>query len=244
MPLLALEKVSKTYRSGPDPIPVLREVALSIEPGECLAVWGPRASGKTTLLRIVAGLEVPQLGTVRFEGKDVHRDPSLPVCLLRERIGWVRGAGRAADGLEALDYVALSLLESSEGLRRARRESWQALACVGISQRARTRCEELTQAELALMSIAHAIVRRPSVLLADEPAAHLGVPERESIMRRLRTIAEERALAVLVTVSDIPSLVQGHRVGSLSEGRLLTHEPTPMRPDNVLELPNRSYATG
>jgi ABC-type cobalamin/Fe3+-siderophores transport system ATPase subunit len=240
MPLLSVENVSKAYESGPRRTPVLREATLSIEPGECMAVWGQRASGKTTLLKVAAGLLTPDLGTVRFKDRDIHRAAS-PVQLLGEQIGWARGAGPEADGLEALDYVALSLLES-DSLRHARRESWEALACVGIAQRARTRCECLSNTERALMSIAHAIVRRPSLLLADEPAAQLGAAEREPVMGLLRALAEERSLGVLLTVSDIPSLVQAHRVASLSEGWLLAPQAVPPPHDNVLEFPNRSYA--
>lgn len=244
MPLLALEKVSKTYWSGSHPIPVLSEVSLSLEPGECLAVWGPRSSGKTTLLKLACGLEPPQRGTVRFANHDIHLHPRSRSRLLGGQIGWMLPPEREPRGLEALDYVALSLLGGSQRLRSARRISWQALACVGISQRAGVRCADLTQAERALLAIARSIAPRPSILLADDPAAHLDCSGRERVLGRLRTLSEQRGIAVLVTVPDPPSLVHSHRVASLSDGRLLTSGHARAHPHTIPAIPRRNHATG
>ncbi|MGN6372741.1 MAG: ATP-binding cassette domain-containing protein [Solirubrobacteraceae bacterium] len=245
MPLLALENVSKSYRSGTHRTIVLRDACMSVAAGECVAIWGQRASGKTTLLNVAAGRQAPELGTVLLDGSDIYREQpsgSLPVG---DRVAWAHSAGWEAEGLETLDYMALSLLEGAKELRRARRESWEALASLGVSHIARTRCELLAGYERAAMSIARAMARRPSVLIADEPAAHLTAAERGSLMALLRKTAEERSLAVLVTVSDIPSMVHAHRAGSLSEGLLSAPEPaaSPLY-DNVVEFPSRGYATG
>jgi ABC-type cobalamin/Fe3+-siderophores transport system ATPase subunit len=245
MPLLALENVSTSYRSGPHRTVVLRQACMSVHAGECVAIWGQRASGKTTLLNVAGGRQAPELGSVLLDGKDVYRASYSPTRIVGGRVAWARSAGWEAEGLQALDYMALSLLQSARELRRARRESWEALACLGVSHIARTRCELLSGYERAAMAVARAIARRPSVLIADEPTAHLSPAERGSFIGLLRRTAEERSLAVLVTVPDIPSMVHAHRAGSLSEGLLSAPEPMATSPhDNVLEFPSRGYATG
>lgn len=239
---LSLELVSKSYWRGPHQTVVLDEVSLSVFPGECVAVWGQRGSGKTTLLKVAAGLETPDSGTVTFKSRALAQmSKAQLVRLLREEIGWARRSGPESDELEMLDYVALPLLKS-HALRGARRRSAQALARVGVVDCSKGRWEDLTDGERTLVSIAHAMVRSPSLLVVDDPTANLDVLQREEVMGLLRSAAEQEWLAVLITVPDMPSMVHAHRIGSLSDGRLLVPSgPSPER-DNVVELPVRGRA--
>jgi putative ABC transport system ATP-binding protein len=239
---LSLERVSKGYWRGAHETTVLKDISLSVYSGECVAVWGQRGSGKTTLLKVAAGLEPPERGVVNFKGRDLGRLSKTEIVrLLREEIGWARRSGPESDELEMLDYVALPLLKHHT-LRRARRRSAQALARVGVADCSKGRWEDLTDGERTLVSIAHAMVREPSLLVVDDPTANLDVIQREQVMGLLRTAAEEEWLAVLITVPDMPSMVHAHRIGSLSDGRLLVPSgASPVR-DNVVELPLRGRA--
>jgi ABC-type multidrug transport system ATPase subunit len=163
------------------------------------------------------------------------------VRLLREEIGWARRTGPESDELEMLDYVALPLLKR-QTLRRARRLSAAALARVGVAGCSKGRWEDLTDGERTLVSIAHAMVRQPSLLVVDDPTANLDVLQREEVMGLLRTTAEQDGLAVLITVPDMPSMVHAHRIGSLSDGRLLVPSGTSPERDNVVEFPGRGRA--
>ncbi|HEX4114846.1 MAG TPA: ATP-binding cassette domain-containing protein [Solirubrobacteraceae bacterium] len=234
---LALEKVSKSYWRGPHETAVLKEISLSVHAGECVAVWGQRGSGKTTLLKVAAGLEAPECGTVRFKEQDLGgMSRAALVRLLREEIGWARRAGPESDELEMLDYVALPLLKR-QTLRRARRRSAAALSRVGVGECSKGRWEDLTDGERTLVSIAHAMVRQPSLLVVDDPTANLDVLQREEVMGLLRSTAEQDWLGVLITVPDMPSMVHAHRIGSLSDGRLLVPSGTLPERDNVVEFP-------
>jgi ABC-type lipoprotein export system ATPase subunit len=234
---LSLERVSKSYWRGPHETVVLREVSLSVYAGECVAVWGQRGSGKTTLLKVAAGLEAPEHGSVSFMGRELARmSKAEMVRLLREEIGWARRSGPESDELEIIDYVALPLLKR-HALRRARRQSAQALARVGVADCSKGRWEDLTDGERTLVSIAHAMVRRPSLLVVDDPTANLDVLQREEVMGLLRSAAEQDWLAVLITVPDMPSMVHAHRIGSLSDGCLLVPSGATPERDNVVELP-------
>lgn len=239
---LALERVSKSYWRGPHETVVLSDISLSVCWGECVAVWGQRGSGKTTLLKVAAGLEAPQCGTVRFKGRALaEMSRGEMVRLLREEIGWARRSGPESNELEMLDYVALPLLKGNT-LKRARRRSAQALACVGVADCCKGRWEDLTDGERTLVSIAHAMVRKPSLLIVDDPTANLDVLQREQVMELLRATAEGEGIAVLITVPDMPSMVHAHRIGSLSDGRLLVPSGAAVERDNVVELPLRDRA--
>ncbi|HEV3094239.1 MAG TPA: ATP-binding cassette domain-containing protein [Solirubrobacteraceae bacterium] len=239
---LSLERVSKSYWRGPHETVVLKDISLSVYGGECVAVWGQRGSGKTTLLKVAAGLESPESGVVSFKGEDLGRMSKAEIVrLLREEIGWARRSGPESDELEMLDYVALPLLKRHT-LRRARRRSAQALARVGVADCSGGRWDDLTDSERTLVSIAHAMVRKPSLLVVDDPTANLDVLQREEVMGLLRSAAEQEWLAVLITVPDMPSMVHAHRIGSLSDGRLLVPSGASPERDNVVELPLRGRA--
>ena len=239
---LSLERISKSYWRGPHETAVLKDISLSVYAGECVAVWGQRGSGKTTLLKVAAGLEAPEEGVVRFMDRDLGRMSRTElVRLLREEIGWARRTGPESDELEMLDYVALPLLKR-QTLRRARRCSAAALARVGVADCSKGRWEDLTDGERTLVSIAHAMVRAPSLLVVDDPTANLDVLQREEVMGLLRSTAERDWLAVLITVPDMPSMVHAHRIGSLSDGRLLVPSGVSPERDNVVEFPARGRA--
>jgi ABC-type lipoprotein export system ATPase subunit len=239
---LSLERVSKSYWRGPHETAVLKDISLSVYTGECVAVWGQRGSGKTTLLKVAAGLEAPESGAVNFNGQDLCGMSRVAlVRLLREEIGWARRKGPESDELEMLDYVALPLLKR-QTLRRARRRSAAALARVGVADCSKGRWADLTDGERTLVSIAHAMVRQPSLLVVDDPTANLDVLQREEVMGLLRSTAEQDWLAVLITVPDMPSMVHAHRIGSLSDGRLLVPSGATPERDNVVEFPKHGRA--
>ena len=208
--LLSLRSVSKSYWRGAHELRVLTDVSMEMSAGEFVAVWGKRGAGKTTLLKIVTGLEAPDGGAVHFAGRDLAgMSESAHARLMREQVGWVRRAGPRSD-LSMLDYVALPLLVE-HGQRRARSRAYDALARVGMSECAGQRWGSLSDGERALTGIAHGIVRRPRLLLVDDPTANLGVREREDVNELLRSLSGAEGLAVLMTVPGMPAAMRHRR---------------------------------
>jgi putative ABC transport system ATP-binding protein len=234
MTLLALERVRKSYWRGRHEIVVLDGVSLEIERGEFVAVFGQRASGKTTLLRIAAGIESPDAGRVCFAGRDVatlRRSPRI--AGLDPRVGWMRRSGPLIASMEMLDYVALPLLGSLRH-HEAHRIATRVLNEVGAKELAHATWGALSDAERTLVMLAQATVRRPLLLLADDPTVSLGVEERTSILRLLRTTAEAGEMAVLMTVPDVPDMLHSHQVMSLADGELIKPAARPRA--QVIEL--------
>lgn len=236
--LLSLRAVSKSYWRGAHELRVLTDVSMEMSAGEFIAVWGKRGAGKTTLLKIVTGLEAPDTGAVHFAGQDLSgMSESAHARLMREQVGWVRRAGPRSD-LSMLDYVALPLLVE-HGQRRARSQAYDALARVGMSECAGQRWGSLSDGERALTGIAHGIVRRPQLLLVDDPTANLGVREREDVNELLRSLSGAEGLAVLMTVPGMPAAIGTDEIKVLSGGRLLAQPSEPVPPTNVIDFPSR-----
>ena len=238
MTLLALERVRKSYWRGRHEVVVLDGVSCELDAGDFAAVFGQRASGKTTLLRIAAGIESPDAGAVRFGGRDVAtRRPPSRVAGLDPRIGWMRRSGPLIASMEMLDYVALPLFGTLRH-REAHRVATRVLNDVGAKDLAHATWGALSDAERTLVMLAQATVRRPLLLLADDPTVSLGLEERESILRLLRKVAEAGGMAVLMTVPEVPDMLGAHQVMSLSGGELIRTTPRPRA--QVIELRRRS----
>jgi ABC-type cobalamin/Fe3+-siderophores transport system ATPase subunit len=221
MHLLSLDGISKSHwRAGRHQIVVLDDISFALDGGELAAIFGQRASGKTTLLRIAGGLMAPDRGTVHFEGDDLAAAQPSWTGGLPEHIGWVRRGGPTMGSMEMLDYVALPLLRGTyhaEALRHAT----AALKRMSAQDLAHAKWHELSDAERTLVRIAHAIVREPKLLLADDPTTSLDLTEREIVSTLLREAAQDHGMAVLMTVPDLPDTLRSHRVMSLSAGRLI-----------------------
>jgi putative ABC transport system ATP-binding protein len=219
--LLSLTEVSKSYWRGPRETVVLADVSLDVHAGEIVAVWGQRGAGKTTLATVAGGLEIPDRGSVAFDGVDLTDMPGGGGRLRNEAIGWVQRMGpRSAEFRTVLDRVAFPLL-ARHSPRVARRHASAMLKRLGVSGCAGEAWEALTDGERTLVAIAHALVREPRLLIADDPTASLSVLQREEVTGLLRRAADEDGLGVLMTVPDMPQMAYADRVGSLSEGRLV-----------------------
>jgi ABC-type lipoprotein export system ATPase subunit len=234
--LLGLNDVYKSHWRGPHENVVLAGVSLHVQAGELVAIWGQRGAGKTTLARLAAGLEAPDRGTICFHGERLELAHSIQ--LLHDRIGWVRRAGPGSDELSTiLDYVALPLL-GRYSPRNARRRASAMLRRVGVGECADARWSSLTDGQRTLVSIAHALVREPELLIADDPTAYLNVLQREEVMGHLRLACDDEGLGILVTVPDMPALARADQIGSLSDGRLVL-PPDSDGTENVIDFPGR-----
>lgn len=239
--VLRLHSVSRTFWRGPAPVPVLREVSLEVLAGDLVAVYGQRAAGKTTLLRIAAGFDAPDAGTVTFDGVDIASLSRRAVARLhRDRIGWVERAGAHSSDLPTSVYVALPLY-GLVGPAKARRLALAALRRVGASGCADQRWADLSDADRVLVAVAQALARQPRLLIVDDPTAGLGIIDRERVVGLLRNAAEQDGIAVLMAVPDMPAMIQAHEVLSLNRGRLVAPRGAGTR-GKVLHLPSNGMS--
>ncbi len=227
MTVLSLDGVAKRYVRGDREIVALDGVSVDLAKGDFVAVSGRSRSGKTTLLRIAAGIEVPDAGSVRFDGEELATlSRKRRARLLLEEIGCVWQGGRITHGLSVRDHVALPLLKS-QSHSQARRRANAMLERVGAQGCARAQWHELSDGDRTRVALAHALVRAPRLLLADEPTVNLNMLEREQLVGLLRSVAQDGGVTVLMTAPDAPATVHSNRTMSIDAGRLI--KPTSER---------------
>ena len=237
MSVLSLTGVCLSFPRGKrHVIRVLDEVTIELDAGETVAVLAQRAQGKTSLLRVAAGIERPDRGHVRFEGEDLwgfsERRRSR---LLGGQIGWVGPAVPDLD-LPMLANVALPLF-ATHGKSEAYARATAALQRVGARECARQFWGSLADWERALVAVARGIAREPKLLLVDDLTLSLGLGEIEQITRLLDTLATEQGFAVLMSVSDAGATGWSGRVATLAGGELLETPHSPVDQGNIIDFP-------
>lgn len=236
MSLLALERVTRQTRQGAHERIVLDEVSLQLEPGELLAIWGARRSGRSTLLRVAAGIDPPDSGMVRFDGKPLRARGS---DALGSGIGYCQRALRGGEAREVLDELVLGQLARGIPRPAARERSRAALERSGAGHCAAHRMQELDSAEAVRVSIARSLTLSPSLLVIDEPTKGVDLLERDGILALLRSLANE-GLAVLMSAGEATALSGADRALSLVEGELRGS----VAPELADVVPLRRQATG
>lgn len=215
MSLLTIEGVTKRYKRGRLERVAVRNVSLAVEAGELVAVWGVRGSGRSSLLRIAAGVEMPDEGRVSFDGRDLAKSRNR---VLGRGIGYCR-APMPKDGGLALEYVAAGLLAQKVSPRQARHRAEDMLCRVGAERCGRLECYELDGAECVRVAIAAALIVGPKLLVLDEPTNGVDLLERDPILALLRSIANE-GVAVLISAGDAQGLAGVDRALSIDSGEL------------------------
>ncbi len=218
-PALLIRDVGKTYALGESRLEVLKGVNLEIPVGEMCAVMGPSGVGKSTLLNCIAGLDVPDKGEIRVLGGDMAKLDDLGRTLLRRRrIGIVYQFFNLVSNLTARENVLLPFL--IDGARAEHDEVDRALERVGMSGRKNHLPGQLSGGEMQLVSIARALVRKPSLVLADEPTGNVNVATGRRIMALLAEILKETSSAMLLVTHNPEDAARADRVVFMKDGAL------------------------
>jgi predicted ABC-type transport system involved in lysophospholipase L1 biosynthesis ATPase subunit len=222
MTLLELTDVSRCLRDGARELIVLDGVSFDVHAGELIGLYGERRSGKSTLLRIAAGLQAPDAGTVSFDGVELAGLSIGGRARLRRRGGLalaIGDSGPLTSSQPVIEYVALPLtgdgltLGESEGLARP------VLERVGVSAHPHLRVDQLSLSDRLRVELARALAREPRLLLVDEPAVLPGPGERRELLSLLHSLSQE-GIAVVIASEDMNMLTGVGRFLTLGDGRL------------------------
>jgi len=224
LPVVDLRQVSKSYGEGDLVVPVLFDVTLRVAQGEYLAIMGPSGSGKSTLMNIIGCLDVATSGTYLLNGTDVSTCSDDELSDLRNRtIGFVFQNFNLLPRESALENVALPMVYA--GIPRAERHerAREALARVGLEDRATFMPPQLSGGQKQRVAIARAMVMHPSLLLADEPTGALDTASGEQVMELFQGLNDEGVTVVMITHEpDIAA--HARRTCYIRDGRIHAHE--------------------
>ena len=225
-PLLAVQSANVAYGKGSARCHALKEVSVEFAPGTLNLIMGPSGSGKTTLLSLLGCLLKPDTGQVFLEGRDVSKiSEAERTKLRRNRIGFVFQAFRLFESLNAEENITMAAqIAGVSSQSRRRFLARELLADLGMEGKAALTPDEMSGGEKQRVAIARALVKRPPILLADEPTASLDSEAGQQIARIFRDLAEKDGIAVVVVSHDPRWKHAAHRTVLLQDGAVMNRE--------------------
>lgn len=236
-PVIEVQDLTRVYYAGTVPVPALRGVSFTVEPGEFVAIMGPSGSGKSSLMNILGCLDTPSSGSYRLEGREISSlSDDQRAAIRNRRIGFVFQTFNLLPRLTALQNVELPMQYA--GVPRSRRTALakEALASVGLSGRLHHRPNQLSGGQAQRVAIARALVNDPAIVLADEPTGNLDTRSGEEIMAIFQSLHRRGKTIVLVTHE--PDIARhGQRILHFRDGLLVQDERVaqPVDARDVLE---------
>jgi putative ABC transport system ATP-binding protein len=222
---IKIEGLSKRYGTGDTAVDALKEVNMTVAPGEVVGLIGPSGSGKTTLLKCLGAVIEPTTGRMTL-GDEVIFDDAWRIsdlrALRRDKIGFVFQAPYLIPFLDVTDNVALLPMLAGQPNAASRNRALELLTALDVAHRAKAQPSELSGGEQQRVAIARALVNQPPVILADEPTAPLDSERALSVMRILNRMAQQYRTAVIVVTHDEKIMPTFKRIYHIRDGR--THE--------------------
>ncbi|MGW7264090.1 ABC transporter ATP-binding protein [Streptomyces sp. NPDC054842] len=220
-----LRGVTKRYQRGKEGVGALAGIDLTIADGDRLVIQGPTGGGKSTLLQMLGGLDRPTAGSVELDGTDLAKLSEARLTRVRsENIGFVFQSFNLIPTLTAQENVETALVPMRLKARERRQRAAEALESVGLAERLGHLPAELSGGQQQRVAIARALVKRPKVLLADEPTGNLDESMRDEIMDVLETMWKEHGLTFIMVTHDSAIARKAQRVATIRKGRITVKE--------------------
>ncbi|MGW0828145.1 ABC transporter ATP-binding protein [Streptomyces sp. NPDC002845] len=223
--MYVLSGVTKRYARGKDTVNALDGVDLTIADGDRVVIQGPTGGGKSTLLQMLGGLDRPTEGSVELGGTDLAKLSEARLTRVRsENIGFVFQSFNLIPTLTAQENVETALVPLGVKAKKRRERAAEALGSVGLGERLGHLPSELSGGQQQRVAIARALVKRPKVLLADEPTGNLDESMRDEIMEVLERLWKEHGLTFVMVTHDSSLAKKAPRLVTIRKGRVTVKE--------------------
>jgi putative ABC transport system ATP-binding protein len=221
-PIVAISRLSKSYRRGDQVVPVLRDISLAIAAGDFIALMGPSGSGKSTLLNLIAGIDKPDSGELLVDGEDITKLPEYDLADWRaSHVGFIFQFYNLMPVLDAFENVELPLQLTSLSKSERRERVHTALSLVGLADRMEHYPNELSGGQQQRVAIARALITDPTIIVADEPTGDLDRKSAEEILGLLRRLNAEMGKTIIMVTHDWHAVESARRVVHLEKGELV-----------------------
>ena len=240
---ISVQELTKVYDLGEIQVRALRGVTVDIQVGEFVSVIGPSGSGKSTVMHILGCLDRPTQGRYLLDGHDVSTLSKNELAAVRnKKIGFVFQGFNLLARTTALDNVELPLLYDGNGMKgkERRRRAQEALAAVGLSDRAGHHPNQLSGGQQQRVAIARALINQPSILLADEPTGNLDTRTSIEVMDIFQKLNTERGITVLLITHEHEIAEYGTRIIAFRDGKIVSDKTNVVRrmaSDELAALP-------
>ena len=224
MTILKLTDICKDYEQGKQTVRVLKNINLTVQQGEYLAIMGPSGSGKTTLMNIIGCLDVPTSGSYELDGRDLKDLTDDNLAEVRNKhIGFVFQSFHLMPKMDAVDNVALPLLYGGVPLKERRARAEEALKAVGLEERIHFLPNQLSGGQCQRVAIARAMVGKPDILLADEPTGALDSKSGTQIMEIFQKLSDG-GMTILMITHELRIAQYAKKIYHILDGELRTEE--------------------
>ena len=198
--MIRLEQVERVFQVGEETVYALRQVDLTVQPGEYVSIMGPSGSGKSTLLNILGLLDRPDRGVYRLEGIDTTElNDRKQADVRRHKIGFIFQFFHLIPRLTAAENVELPLTLAGVEARQRKARVAEALGRLGLADRARHRPDQLSGGQRQRVAIARATIMKPAIILADEPTGNLDRASGNEVIESIESLNREGMTVVIVT---------------------------------------------
>jgi putative ABC transport system ATP-binding protein len=223
--VITVESVSKTYKVGETEVKALRDVSITIQSGQFVAIMGPSGSGKSTFMNLLGCLDRPDTGRILLDGIDItHLDRNERAEIRNKKIGFVFQNFSLLARTPVLENVELPLVYAGADAKERRERAQDALTRVGLAGKINNQITQLSGGEQQRVAIARSLVNRPSLILADEPTGNLDTRTSMEIMAIFQRLNREGISVVLVTHEpDIAHYTM--RTVTFRDGRIVKDDP-------------------
>ncbi|MCY8975396.1 ABC transporter ATP-binding protein [Bacillus atrophaeus] len=222
--MLTLNNIYKSYKLGKEEVPILKNINLTVEAGEFIAIMGPSGSGKSTLMNILGCLDRPTSGSYKLEQMDVLRGKDGALADIRNQsIGFVFQTFHLLPRLTALQNVELPMIYNKIKKKERRQRAYDALEKVGLKDRVAYKSTKLSGGQKQRVAIARALVNQPRFILADEPTGALDTKSSEQILSLFSQLNEEGTTIIMIT-HDPDVARKADRTVFIRDGELVLDE--------------------
>lgn len=218
--IIEMNQIEKYYQIGSSQLHALKNVSLTVEQGEFLAILGPSGSGKSTLMNIIGCMDQPDGGTYFLDGTAIHEAKERDLTEIRnEKIGFIFQKYHLIQTYNVLQNIVMPLLMRGMTLREAKEESMGIIEMLGLAERIQHKPRELSGGQQQRVAIARALVGEPSILLADEPTGALDQASGQEVLKLFQKLNDLGNTIVMIT-HDLSVAQNAHRIVRIVDGEL------------------------
>lgn len=220
MGIIELEHINKYYQMGENQLHVLKDVSLTVEKGDYLAILGPSGSGKSTLMNVIGCMDHADSGEYFLDGEIIHKAKESELTKIRnEKIGFIFQKYHLIPTYNVLQNIVMPLLMRGMKLKDAKNESLEIIEMLGLKERMKHRPSELSGGQQQKVAIARALVGQPAILLADEPTGALDKNSGAEVLKLFQRLNDMGNTIVMIT-HDLEVATHAKRIARIIDGEL------------------------
>ena len=221
--IITMQNVNKSYKMGANSLHVLKDISLTVEKGEYLAILGPSGSGKSTLMNIIGCMDVMDGGTYNLDGVEIEMAKEKELTNIRnQKIGFIFQKYHLIPTYNVLQNIVMPLLMRGMNLKEAKDASMDTIAMLGLAERIDHKPNELSGGQQQRVAIARALVGQPAILLADEPTGALDSQTGHMIMDIFHKLHEEQGKTVVLITHSKELAAETERIVTLNDGMIVS----------------------